>query len=137
MRKIKMLNKYRKSWNSCRRPCVFLTVARAQSFCMCFVFECVLNIFFHQMSSSVEGRPPSKVVFHGRSSSIQSCLPSTFMFHRSSSSIKDRTPSKVICHDVIPIPPVKGNQATINLIVQTKKFRLGSAVNCHVRRLLT
>ena len=51
-------------------------------------------VVFHQRSSSIKGRLPSKVVLHQRSSSIKGCLPSKVLFHQRSSSIKGYLPSK-------------------------------------------
>ena len=61
-----------------------------------FVFEVVLIVIFHQRSSSIKCRLPSKVIFRQRSSSVKGRFPSKVVFRQMSSSIKCRLPSKVV-----------------------------------------
>jgi len=56
------------------------------------------KVVFHQRLSSIKGCLPSEVIFHHRSSSIKGCLPSKGVLHQRSSFIKGRLPSKVVFH---------------------------------------
>ena len=76
------------------------TTKRNMSSTVCLPAMCKFPLFLRSssLSSSNEGRLPSKVVFQQMSSSIKGCLPSKVIFHRKSSSMEGHLPSKVIFH---------------------------------------
>ena len=66
------------------------------TFFSCNILYPLLEVAFHQRSSTIKGRLPSKVLFCQRSSTVKGRLPSKIVFRQRYSSVKGRLPSETI-----------------------------------------